>query len=44
LFEEILVPQSSITLKSSIIISHTHNGSRKACVRKERALKSQVGN
>jgi hypothetical protein len=36
------VPQSSRTLKSSIRISHTHNGSRKACVRKERTLKSQV--
>jgi hypothetical protein len=43
LLEESLMPQSSRTLKSSTRISHTHNGSRKACVRKERALKSQVG-
>jgi hypothetical protein len=42
LLEESLVPQSSRTLKSSIRISHTYNGSRKACVRKERALKCQV--
>jgi hypothetical protein len=36
------VPQCSRTLKSSTRISHTYNGSRKACVRKKRALKGQV--
>jgi hypothetical protein len=42
LLEESLVPQSSRTLKSGTRISHTHNRSRNACVRRERALKSQV--
>jgi hypothetical protein len=36
------VAQSSRTLESSTRISHTHNGSRKTCVWRERALKSQV--
>jgi hypothetical protein len=36
------VPQSSRTLESSTRISHTHKGSRKACVWRKRALKSQV--
>jgi hypothetical protein len=40
--KESLVPQSSRTLKSSTTILHTHNRSRNACVRKERALKSLV--
>jgi hypothetical protein len=42
LLEESLVSQSSRTLKSDTRISHTHNRSRNACVRRERALKSQV--
>ena len=42
LLEESLVPQSSRTLESSTRISHTHNGSRKACVWRERALTRQV--
>jgi hypothetical protein len=40
--EESLVAQTSRALKSSTRISHTHNGSRDACVRKEMALRSQV--
>jgi hypothetical protein len=42
LLEKSLVPQSSRTHKSSTRISHSHNGSRNTCVRKERALKSQA--
>jgi hypothetical protein len=40
--EESLVTQSSRTLESSTRISHTHNRLGKACVWRERALKSQV--
>jgi hypothetical protein len=36
------VPQSSRIIKSSTRISYTHNGSKKACVMKEMALKGQV--